>query len=103
MDDSEDSTELVNSQKDYSNPGRIHREIKTSNNNGFQTIEITEVHVGRRPISNDFNGMPLSGIIISKPKNLKGKSTNSIPSDDFAMPYHMFKSKDYLFNHSNRI
>ena len=47
-------------------------------------------------MANDFIGMPLSGIIISKPKNLKGKSTNGNSSDDFATPFHMFSRKDYF-------
>jgi hypothetical protein len=69
---------------------RIHREVKRTQGNGFQTIEVTEVHVGR-PNASEVIGMPLSGIIFAKPRNLKGKSATGSNTDNFITPFEMFK------------
>jgi hypothetical protein len=90
-----------------STKGNMHQEIKTTMGDGFQTIEITEVHIGHSPDDHKHgknnihglpHGMPFMGmgmptIIISKPRNLKMRGEK-------ASPFIMMQSKficDYFF------
>jgi hypothetical protein len=83
----EDSSNDNNSD-DSNKSHRVHREVKRTAGNGFETIEITEIHIGGAPNPNQVIGMPLSGIIISKPKNL-GKPRSSNSGDNIAPPFQI--------------
>lgn len=81
----------VKKEKEISKSNKIHREVTTKVGNGYQTIEITEMHIGHTPGDHNKASHGVPTIIIGKPKNLKMRGQH-------ASPFQMFQAIDELFD-----